>query len=125
MAILIPTAIPLAFELGGGVYGPLTVITIAAVLDGSIFGDHCSPISDTTIMSSTACSCDHLAHVRTQIPYSLVVAAVALLAGYLPAAFGVPSWLTLPAGAAVLGLLFLGLLLNTNPKRKRGTTPKH
>jgi len=109
MAILIPTAIPVAFELDGGAYGLVTMISIGAVLDGAIFGDHCSPISDTTIMSSIGSSCDHLAHVRTQIPYSLVVAAFALCVGYLPAAAGLPRWLSHLASAALFGLLFLGL----------------
>ena len=108
MAILIPTAIPVAFQLDGG-YGLVTIISIGAVLDGAIFGDHCSPISDTTIMSSTASSCDHLAHVRTQIPYSLVVAASALAVGYLPAAMGLSKWLSHLGSIAVFALLFLGL----------------
>ena len=109
MAILIPTAIPVAFQLDGNTYGLITVISIGAVLDGAIFGDHCSPISDTTIMSSTASSCDHLAHVRTQLPYSLAVAGLALCAGYLPAAAGVSKWLIHLTSAALFGLLFLGL----------------
>jgi len=109
MGILIPIAIPVAFHLDGDVYGLITVISVAAILDGAIFGDHCSPISDTTIMSSTASSCDHLAHVRTQMPYSLVVAAIALGAGYLPTAMGVPQWAGIGSGVAVSGLLFLGL----------------
>ena len=108
MAILIPTAIPVAFELDGG-YGLVTVLSIAAVLDGAVFGDHCSPISDTTIMSSTASACNHMAHVRTQIPYSLVVAGFALCAGYLPSAVGVPKWVGISAGIGLSGLLFLGL----------------
>jgi len=111
MAILIPTAVPVAFHLDGEVYGPLTVISVAAVLDGAIFGDHCSPISDTTIMSSTGSSCDHLAHVRTQIPYSLCVAGLALGLGYVPAALGVSSGFSILAAIALLGLLFLGLKL--------------
>jgi len=111
MAILIPTAIPVAFQLDGNVYGPATIISVAAVLDGSIFGDHCSPISDTTIMSSTASCCDHLAHVRTQMPYSLVVAALALCVGYLPAAAGVSKWVGIAGGCGLAGLLFLGLRL--------------
>ncbi|MFH1268337.1 MAG: Na+/H+ antiporter NhaC family protein, partial [Planctomycetota bacterium] len=109
MAILIPTAIPVAFQLDGNAYGLTTMISIGAVLDGAIFGDHCSPISDTTIMSSTASSCDHLAHVRTQIPYSLVVAGLALSVGYLPAAAGVPKSLSHLASAGLCVLLFLGL----------------
>jgi Na+/H+ antiporter NhaC len=121
MAILIPTAIPVAFELDGAGYGLVTMISIGAVLDGAIFGDHCSPISDTTIMSSIASSCDHLAHVRTQMPYSLVVATFALCAGYLPAVLGFPK---LAGHAAIAGLacvLFLGLgMVRARDGRKRG-----
>jgi len=86
MAILIPTAIPVAFALDGNTYGLTTMISLGAVLDGAIFGDHCSPISDTTIMSSIASSCDLIDHVRTQLPYSLFVAGLALLFAYLPSA---------------------------------------
>jgi len=90
MAILIPTAIPMAHALDGG-YGLTTMISLGAVLDGAIFGDHCSPISDTTIMSSIASSCDLIEHVRTQLPYSLFVAGLALLCAYLPSALGLAS----------------------------------
>ena len=93
MAILIPTAIPVAFALDGDTYGLTTMISLGAVLDGAIFGDHCSPISDTTIMSSIASSCDLMQHVRTQLPYSLFVAGLALFCSYLPSAFGIaPGW---------------------------------
>jgi Na+/H+ antiporter NhaC len=93
MAILIPTAIPVAFALDGDTYGLTTMISLGAVLDGAIFGDHCSPISDTTIMSSIASSCDLMQHVRTQLPYSLFVAGLALFCAYLPSAFGLaPGW---------------------------------
>jgi len=93
MAILIPTAIPIAFALDGQAYGLTTMICLGAVLDGAIFGDHCSPISDTTIMSAIASSCDLMEHVRTQLPYSLLVAGLALLCAYLPSASGLaPGW---------------------------------
>ena len=105
MAILIPTSIPVAYMLDGGQYGLITMISLGAVLDGSIFGDHCSPISDTTIMSSIASSCDHLHHVKTQVPYSLSVAGIALLAGYLPVASGMPAGLALLAGIILLLLI--------------------
>jgi len=108
MAILIPTAVPVALQLDGG-YGLITMISIGAVLDGAIFGDHCSPISDTTIMSSIASSCDHVHHVRTQLPYCVVVAALALCAGYLPAAMGVPPWIGVAVGGSISGLIFLCL----------------
>ncbi|MFC1634830.1 Na+/H+ antiporter NhaC family protein [Planctomycetota bacterium] len=90
MAILIPTAVPIAHALDGG-YGLTTMISLGAVLDGAIFGDHCSPISDTTIMSSIASSCKLIEHVRTQLPYSLFVAGLALLFAYLPSALGLAS----------------------------------
>lgn len=106
MAILIPIAIPIAFKLDGGTYGLTTMICLGAVLDGSIFGDHCSPISDTTIMSSIASSCDHIHHVRTQLPYSLTVATLALICGYFPAALGVPWFVGIGASAGLIVLLF-------------------
>jgi len=111
MGILIPTALPVAFALDEGVYGRITVLAAAAILDGAIFGDHCSPISDTTILSSAAASCDHMAHVRTQAPYSLLVAALALLLGYIPAAQGAPWWLGLCAVTAASGAVLGGLAL--------------
>ena len=106
MAILIPIAIPIAFQLDGGTYGLTTMICLGAVLDGSIFGDHCSPISDTTIMSSIASSCDHIHHVRTQLPYSLTVAGLALICGYYPAALGVPWFVGIGVATGLIGLLF-------------------
>ena len=105
MAILIPTAIPVAFSLDDSVYGLTTMISLGAVLDGSIFGDHCSPISDTTIMSSIASECEPIHHVHTQLPYSLTVAALALICGYVPAALGVSPYLTIGVAAALIVLL--------------------
>ncbi|MFT6706889.1 MAG: tetracycline resistance efflux pump, partial [Flavobacteriales bacterium] len=55
------------------------LVTIAAALGGGIFGDHCSPISDTTILSSMASACDHIDHVRTQLPYALLAGGIAAL----------------------------------------------
>ena len=106
MAILIPTAIPIAYALDGDSYGLTTVISLGAVLDGSIFGDHCSPISDTTIMSSIASECDPIHHVRTQLPYSLTVAGLALICGYIPAALGVSSFVGIGAAGVLIVLLF-------------------
>jgi len=57
-------------------------LVVAAILGGGVFGDHCSPISDTTVISSMATACDHIDHVRTQLPYALVAAAIAGV-GYL------------------------------------------
>ena len=109
MAILIPTAIPVAFSLDNGIYGLTTILCLGAVLDGAIFGDHCSPLSDTTILSSIASSCDPLHHVRTQLPYSLTVAVIALFCGYLPAALGISSAIGIGSGTGLIVLLFFGV----------------
>ncbi len=100
VAIVMPLAIPLAYSIGV----PL-LPTIAAVLTAAVMGDHCSPISDTTIMSSTASAVDHIDHVSTQLPYALVVGVVALLIGFLPAGFGISSYILLPIGFVVLYLI--------------------
>ena len=110
MSILLPLVVGLAFTLGercvlGG--HALMVLAIGAVLEGSIFGDHCSPISDTTVLSSVACASDHIDHVRTQAPYALLVMLVAIVAGYLPAAF--LGWQ--PAWCLLLGLALIALCL--------------
>lgn len=109
MAIIIPTAVPIAFALDGHTYGLITTITLGAVLDGAIFGDHCSPISDTTIISSIASRCDHIQHVRTQLPYSLCVAVLALVCGYIPAGLGLSPRLSFTIAIAVMVIAFLAL----------------
>lgn len=91
MAILIPMVMPIGLALDGGSYGLYTMLSLAAVLDGAIFGDHCSPISDTTIMSSSSTGCDHMQHVVTQFPYSITVAVLAVVLGYLPVSLGLSS----------------------------------
>ncbi len=102
MALVMPLSIPLAVTLGGGSPdAPVVVVTIGAVLAGAVFGDHCSPISDTTIVSAFSSDCDNMEHVRTQMPYALLAAGTALLLGYLPTGFGLTSWIALPLGAAV------------------------
>lgn len=107
MAILFPLVVPLAFRLSSGDEAIL-LGSIGSILAGSVWGDHCSPISDTTIMSSMASSCDHVDHVRTQLPYALAVGVISLLAGSLPCAVGMSPWIGLGLGAAILyGLLRL------------------
>lgn len=78
-AILTPIVIPLAFELTGGEISSLIYAAIAAILGGGCFGDHCSPLSDTTILSSLAAGSDHIDHVKTQIPYALTVAGISAI----------------------------------------------
>jgi Na+/H+ antiporter NhaC len=111
MSVLIPILVPFAHELDGGQMGVTTIITLAAILDGAVFGDHSSPISDTTIMSSVATNCDHIHHVRTQLPYALTIGALALVSGYLPAAFGLPaviSWLV-----AIIVMIYLAFVASS------------
>jgi Na+/H+ antiporter NhaC len=108
MAIMIPLVIPLTVTLGGGIdfdggsHYTILLGSISSVLAGAIFGDHCSPISDTTVLSSTAAGCDHVDHVRTQLPYALLVAVVGLVLGDLGTAYGLPNWVALAGGVAVL-----------------------
>jgi Na+/H+ antiporter NhaC len=76
-AIIIPIAVPLAFGFSQGQVTTLVLGTIAASAGGGVFGDHCSPLSDTTVLSSLGSACDHMDHVKTQMPYALVVASIA------------------------------------------------
>ncbi|MCG8424768.1 MAG: Na+/H+ antiporter NhaC family protein [Proteobacteria bacterium] len=117
MAIVIPIAAPMAIALTGEGTGvdpatgeAVTYATLAAVLSGAVYGDHCSPISDTTIMSSMASACDHIDHVRTQVPYATLCAGVAAVIGFIPAGYGISPLLTVPLGIAILVgvLLFFG-----------------
>jgi len=104
MAILTPLAVPLVLDAAAADQAILAA-TVAAILGGAVFGDHCSPISDTTILSSMASSCDHVDHVRTQLPYALLGAGLAIFIGYLPEAFaGISPWLLLIVGFAAIAL---------------------
>lgn len=122
MGILVPLVVPLSWSLMAaqgmdpGANAHVLYASVAAVLGGAVWGDHCSPISDTTILSSMASQCDHIEHVRTQIPYALLAGAVAVLAGALPAGFGVPWWVCLPVGmaAVVIGLRIFGHRVNSD-----------
>jgi len=103
MGVLMPLAIPVALGIGGADAGDsLVPITIAAVFSGAVFGDHCSPLSDTTIVSSIACDLDPLDHVQTQIPYALLAAGLAVIVGFIPAGLGFPGWISLIIGAIIL-----------------------
>lgn len=124
MAILLPISIPIAFNLHSHYYDnylaqisalskieyikQMLLLSIGAVLEGSIFGDHCSPISDTTIMSSMASGADHIDHVKTQIPYALTVAFVALTLCYIPASLGFSPYICILISLVIL-FLFINL----------------
>lgn len=111
MGILIPLVVPLAWAImsAGGLDNPegpegmhVLFSAVACILAGAVWGDHCSPISDTTVLSSIASGCDHIQHVRTQRPYAFLVGFVAIAAGTIPAGLGLSPWLSIAAGTTVL-----------------------
>lgn len=111
MAILYPIIVPLAWEAGRNAGLPLDDAlpilynAVACVLAGSVMGDHISPISDTTVLSSLATRCDHIDHVKTQMPYALIVGIVAVLFGTIPSAIGLPAWLSMLMALGILGIV--------------------
>jgi len=116
MTIITPLCVPLVIQItqlhdmSGGAQEAILFSSIASILSGAVFGDHCSPISDTTIMSSMASTCDHIDHVRTQLPYALTVAAICIMLAYLPVSLGlpVPVVLLLTLATVFLIVRFLG-----------------
>ncbi|WP_404309297.1 Na+/H+ antiporter NhaC family protein [Neorhodopirellula lusitana] len=121
MAILTPIAVSLVLDMqvsqeglaAAGEATPIALATFGSVLAGAIFGDHCSPISDTTVLSSRACGCDHVTHVSTQMPYAMLAAAVCVVAGTVPVGFGVPVGVCFLAG--MVGLVISVRLLGRRP----------
>ncbi len=111
MAILYPMLLPamwlLCMEQGLEHQVTLNLFfnVVSCVLAGSVLGDHCSPISDTTILSSLSTSCNHLSHVRTQMPYALTVGGISLVLGTIPAAFGISTWFLYPFGFLAIYLI--------------------
>lgn len=89
----------------------LMIISISACMAGAVCGDHCSPISDTTIMASAGAQCDHVNHVSTQLPYVIVVAVISFIT-YIVAGFAQSAWISLPVGIVLL-LLTLFVIRNT------------
>ena len=92
----------------------LMIIAISACMAGAVCGDHCSPISDTTIMASAGAKCDHVNHVSTQLPYAMTVAAVSFVT-YIVAGFAQSALISLPVGIALL----LGVLLVIRARQKK------
>src|SRR6056297_1878394 len=111
MAILYPLILPASWLIArqAGLEHAMSLAifynVVSCVLAGSVLGDHCSPISDTTILSSLASSCNHIDHVRTQLPYALTVGGVAIVVGTIPSAFGISSWFLFPAGILILYII--------------------
>lgn len=120
MGILVPLSVSVSAGMltGNGepldVADPVLLSVVGSVLAGAIFGDHCSPISDTTILSSQSCGCDHMAHVRTQMPYAILGAVLSITLGTVPVAYGVPVYVCHVLGVgAMIGTLFC---LGQNPE---------
>jgi Na+/H+ antiporter NhaC len=109
MGILFPLAIPIAAAtsqaLAPAEQDHLLLLAVAAVFSGAVFGDHCSPFSDTTIVSSISSGVEPHDHIRTQLPFAFIGAGITLLLGFLPAGFGIPAYFSLPAGALALWML--------------------
>lgn len=136
-AIIFMVAIFIAFSTGTswGTFGilipiimqvfaptdPLYIIGISACLAGAVCGDHCSPISDTTIMSSAGAQCNHISHVRTQLPYALTVAAVSFIA-FLFAGFVINPWISFAFAFALMMLVLFGLRLLFGKKAETSTS---
>ena len=118
MGLLMPIAIPAYLNLAGNEVGLLPA-AIAAVFSGAVFGDHCSPFSDTTIVSAFACGVSPQEHVMTQLPYALIAAGTALILGFMPIAHGLP-----PVFAILIGTVFLTILtvLATRTKKDHFTS---
>ena len=108
MGILVPLVVPLAWAVmsvnGMTEVGDMHILysSVSCVLAGAVWGDHCSPISDTTVLSSIASGCNHIEHVRTQLPYAMLVGLVAIVFGTVPGGYGVPPWVSLLVGGLVL-----------------------
>ena len=123
MGILLPLVLPLSWAVLGArdsadpehLY--ILYASVSCVLAGAVWGDHCSPISDTTVMSSLSAGCDHIEHVRTQMPYALLVGVASIVLGTLPVSFGMPWWLgfLLGAGLLVFALRHLGEVVDPPP----------
>ena len=108
LGILMPLVVPLTWAVlqANGMADPehmhILYSAIACNLAGAVWGDHCSPISDTTVLSSMASGCDHIEHVRTQMPYAVLVGVVAIGVGTIPGGYGVPPLFSIVTGLALL-----------------------
>ena len=106
MGILMPLVMPLVWAVlsAAGAQDQMHIMysAVSCVISGAVLGDHISPISDTTILSSMAAGCDHIEHVRTQLPYALIVGAVAVVLGTVPAGYGVPWWIGMLFGVGTI-----------------------
>ncbi len=121
MAILMPLVVPLCWAvlnyngIADAQHMHILYSCIACVLTGAVWSDHCSPISDTTVLSSLATGCDLMDHVTTQLPYALLGGLVAISVCIVPAGYGMPWWLLLPTGVVVVFAVHRFLGKQTDP----------
>lgn len=111
-AILMPIAIPMSMTMGAPLF-----VTIAAVISGGLFGDHCSPLSDTTILASMGAASDHIDHFRTQFPYALTVAAICVPL-YIIAGFSQKAFIIIPGAIALAIVIYFFHKLSMNKYNK-------
>lgn len=132
MGILTPLAVPLTWAvlssqgLDDPTGHPILFASVSTVLAGAVWGDHCSPISDTTVISALASQCDVVDHVRTQLPYALFLGAIAIVLGFLPVGFGLPWWVAFPLtiAGALAGLRLIGRPLEGHAEERVASTSK-
>jgi len=115
MALMTPLAVSLSLTMAQAAEGqndafsPWVLATFSSVLAGAIFGDHCSPLSDTTVLSSRACECEVMTHVRTQLPYAITAGSVSVFVCVATTVGGLPLWLGWSLGTILLVGIVLGL----------------
>lgn len=115
--------IPIVVEVFQGSDPQLMIISISACMAGAVCGDHCSPISDTTIMSSAGSRCNHMAHVVTQLPYAMTVAAISFVT-YIVAGFTRSAWISLPVGLIILIVVLVVIKKLQKPLKTDGEAVK-
>ena len=115
MGILMPLVIPLCWAVmqANGIadeaHMHILYSCLACVLTGAVWSDHCSPISDTTVLSSLATGCDHMDHVTTQLPYAMLTGTLALVVCTLPVGYGLPWWLMLAVAGSLLVAIYMSV----------------
>ena len=105
MGLLMPLAIPIVLGFDDIAFNLYMAPVVAAVFSGAVFGDHCSPFSDTTIVASLSCGVEPFEHVKTQLPYALLASGMALLCGFIPIGFGMHPGVLLLLGTGAFVLL--------------------
>ena len=115
-------SIPIVVHAFEGKNETMMIIAISACMAGAVCGDHCSPISDTTIMASAGAQCNHINHVNTQLPYAASCAAISFIT-YIIAGFVQSAWIALPAGIIMM-LVFVTFMKFSQKKQTTAFSQK-